>query len=210
MRKQLIQAFTEMREKEALKIAEDMLNQVKDPMEVLDACKDALEIVGKSFEAGEAFLPELIMASQMMEKISASARPRIKREAEPSRSGRVLIGTVEGDVHDIGKNIVSFLLDANGFEVIDLGVNVSAQIFVEKIRKLQPAVVGLSALLTVAFESMRKTVMAIEDSGLRDGVRIMIGGAPVDDQVRRYAGADAFGRDAVAAVSLVKEWMIRG
>ncbi len=207
MREQLIDAFVEMREKEALRMADDMLNHAKDPLEVLDACRDALEIVGKRFETGEAFLPELIMASQMMEKISASAKPRIKRQTERRRSGKVLIGTVAGDVHDIGKNIVVFLLDAYGFDVIDLGVNVSPRTFVEKIRENQPAVVGLSALLTVAFDSMKKTVNAIDDSGLRNQLKIMIGGAPVDEQVRVYAGADAYGKDAITAVSLVKQWI---
>ncbi len=207
MKERMIDAFTSMREKEALQIAGDMLDNNVDPLEVLQACKDALEIIGKRFEMGEIFLPELMLAGQMMEKISAIVKPRMGREVKQSRSGRVLIGTVQGDIHDIGKNIVIFMLDAHGFEVIDLGINVSPQTFVNKIRETQPAVVGLSALLTLAINSMKRTIEAIEAAGLRSQVKIMIGGAPVDEQVRVHSRADAWGKDAVAAVSLVKQWV---
>ena len=206
MRDRMIDAFTNMQEKEALQIAKGMLDNSADPLEVLQACKDALEIIGKRFEIGEIFLPELIMAGQMMEKISAVVKPKMKREVKQSRLGRILIGTVHGDIHDIGKNIVIFMLDAHGFEVIDLGVNVSPQAFVNKIRETRPVVVGLSALLTLAIDSMRRTIEAIEEAGLRIHVKIMIGGAPVDEQVRVHSRADAWGKDAVAAVSLVKQW----
>jgi methylmalonyl-CoA mutase cobalamin-binding domain/chain len=204
---QLIDAVANMREKEAFRIVDDMLDTGADPLGVLDACRGALEIIGKRFEVGEVFLPELIMAGQMMGKISAAVKPRIKRQVRPNCLGKVLIGTVVGDIHDIGKNIVIFLLDAHGFDVIDLGVNVSPRTFVKKIQEIQPEVVGLSALLTLAFDSMKRTVDAIKESGLRDRVKIMIGGAPVNEQVRAHTGADAWGRDAVAAVSLVKQWV---
>jgi 5-methyltetrahydrofolate--homocysteine methyltransferase len=113
---------------------------------------------------------------------------------------------VKGDIHDIGKDIVVFLLDINGFEVHDLGVDVPAEKFVEAISQIQPAVVGMSALLTTALESMKNTVDAIRNAGLRDRVKIMVGGGAVDEKVRKYADADAYGPDAVAAVNLSKEW----
>lgn len=119
----------------------------------------------------------------------------------------MLIGSVEGDIHDIGKDIVAFLLEVNGFEVIDLGVDVPAATFVEQIRETGATVVGLSGLLSLAFDSMKATVQAIERAGLRDGVRIMIGGGPVDEIVCEYSRADAWGAEATAAVSLAQKWI---
>jgi 5-methyltetrahydrofolate--homocysteine methyltransferase len=118
-----------------------------------------------------------------------------------------VLGSVKGDIHDIGKDIVKFLLDVNGFEVHDLGVDVPPERFVEAIREVQPGVVGMSALLTTVFESMKNTVAAIQEAGLRDNVKIMIGGGTVSEEVRAYSGADAYGKDAVAAVNLAKEWI---
>jgi methanogenic corrinoid protein MtbC1 len=126
---------------------------------------------------------------------------------EIKRHGKVVIGTVEGDIHDIGKNIVTFMLDVNGFEVLDLGVDVPAQKFVEAIRDFQPQVVGLSGFLTLAFEVMKETVEAINTAGLRNEVKIMIGGGQVNEEIRKYAGADAYGKDAMAAVNLAKQWI---
>jgi 5-methyltetrahydrofolate--homocysteine methyltransferase len=119
----------------------------------------------------------------------------------------VVIGTVMGDIHDIGKNIVSFMLDANGFDVLDLGVDVSPQKFVEAIVDFQPQVVGLSGFLALSFSSMKETIEAIEKAGLRERVKIMIGGGQVTEQVREYTGANAYGQDAMAGVSLVRKWV---
>jgi methanogenic corrinoid protein MtbC1 len=119
----------------------------------------------------------------------------------------VLIGTVHGDLHDIGKNIVTFMLDINGYEVRDLGIDVPADKFIEAIREFRPSVVGLSGFLTLAFDSMKETIVAIGAAGLRDGLKIMIGGGQVDETVRGYTGADAFGNNAMAAVSLCRDWI---
>jgi len=119
----------------------------------------------------------------------------------------VVIGSVKGDIHDIGKNIVTFMLDINGFEVHDLGVDVPAEKFVDAIKEVRPEIVGMSALLTTAFESMKNTVDVIEDAGLRDQIKIMVGGGTVDEKVKEYTGADAYGADAVAAVNLSREWI---
>jgi len=204
---ELIDAFTEMREEDALRIAKEMLAGGTPPMEVLDACKEALDIIGQRFESGEAFVPELLLAGEMMSAISAEVKPRLAGESPAERLGKVLIGTVIGDIHDIGKEIVVFMLDANGFEVTDLGVNVAPTAFVDKVKELEPDIVGMSGLLTVSFDGMKATVEALQEAGLRDKVKIMLGGAPVDHHVMEYAGADAWGRDAMAAVSLAKEWM---
>ena len=122
----------------------------------------------------------------------------------------MVIGTVKGDIHDIGKDIVGFMMDAHGFEVIDLGVDVPAARFVEAVEGHRPVALGLSGLLTLAYDPMKETVAALQDAGLREEVRIMIGGGAIDEGIREYAGADAYGRDAVEAVSLAKKWAGEG
>ena len=205
----LVNAMANMKEQDALGLAEKMLTEGQNPLMILDLCREAVEIIGKQFEQGHYFLPELILAGEMLKEISKIAEPFIKRDAEEKteRIGKVVIGSVKGDIHDIGKDIVIFLLDANGFEVQDLGVDVPPEKFVEAIRNTQPQVVGMSALLTTVFDSFKHTVEAIEEAGLRDDVKIMIGGGTVTDDVREYSGADAYGKDAVAAVNLSKRWM---
>ena len=129
------------------------------------------------------------------------------KEKGAQKSGKVIIGTVAGDIHDIGKDIVTFMLDVSGFDVLDLGVDVPVETFVTKIKEFQPQVVGLSGFLTLAFDSMKQTVEAIEKAGLRDKVKIMIGGGQIDDEVRKYVKADAYGKDAVAGVQLARKWI---
>ena len=119
----------------------------------------------------------------------------------------MLIGTVAGDIHDIGKDIVTFMVDVSGYEVLDLGIDVPVEVFVEKVREFKPQVVGLSGFLTLAFDAMKKTVEALDAAGLRKGVKIMIGGGQMDDEVCKYVHADAYGKDAVAAVNLCRQWI---
>jgi 5-methyltetrahydrofolate--homocysteine methyltransferase len=177
-------------------------------MRVLDLCRAAMDIVGKRFEEGEYFLPELVLAGEMLDTIGAIAKPLIKQGegGESKKLGKVLIGTVHGDLHDIGKNIVSFMLDINGFEVKDIGIDVPVKTFIDEIRAYQPDVVGLSGFLTLAFDSMKETIAAFEQAGMRDQFKIMIGGGQIDETVRAYTGADAFGVNAVEAVNLCKGW----
>ncbi|MFH1152838.1 MAG: cobalamin-dependent protein [Pseudomonadota bacterium] len=207
----LIETFANMEEQEALRIAEAMLEAGTDPMEVVESCKKALEIVGKQFEAGEMFIPELIMAGEMMETISEMVKPRMHgRAVEKKTLGKVVLGTVEGDVHDIGKNMVRFLMEIQGIEVIDLGVDVKPARFVECISETGATVVALSALLTLAFDSMKKTIDVIRKSEVGGRVKIIIGGAPVNEQICTFSGADAWGRDAVQGANLAKAWLAGG
>jgi len=207
MSEKLLKAMIDMKETEALEAAESLLEKGEDPLVILETCTRAMEIVGKRFEEGTYFLPELMMAGEMLSQISAIVKPNIKAEAAPRKKGKVLMGTVQGDIHDIGKDIVVFLLDVNGFEVMDIGIDAPPERFVEAIREFGPQVVGMSGLLTIAYDAMKNTVRAIEDAGLRDSVRIMIGGGLMNESVCEYAGADAFGKDAMAGVSLAKKWM---
>jgi methanogenic corrinoid protein MtbC1 len=206
MSEELIQAIADMDEDKALALTRQLLEGGEEPVNILDACRRAMEIVGQRFEKNEYFISELILAGEMLQVISAEVKPRLQQSLESKKSGKVLLGTVAGDIHDIGKDIVNFMLDVNGFEVKDLGVDVSAETFIEEIKTFQPDVVALSGFLTLSYSSMKETVEAIAAAGLRDAVRIMIGGGAVDEQICHYAKADAFGKDAMAAVALAKGW----
>jgi 5-methyltetrahydrofolate--homocysteine methyltransferase len=205
MSKELIDAITEMREEDALKIASQLLDSGTNPLEVLDACRKAMEVIGKRFEAGDCFIPELILAGEILSQISAIVKPRMQQAAETKKLGKVIIGTVEGDIHDIAKDIVVFMLDINGFEVTDLGVDVPPAKFVEAVKQAGAKIVGLSGFLTLAFDPMKDTVAALKAAGLAD-VKVMIGGGQIDEQIRQYTGADAYGKDAMSAVAIAKSW----
>lgn len=201
--KRLVEMVSEMEEDEALALAQEMLEGGGDPLRVLELCREAMDIVGKRFEKGEYFLPELILAGELLDQIGAMAKPLLNQTPGEAakRLGRVLIGTVHGDLHDIGKNIVTFMLDINGFEVKDIGIDVPVATFIEEIRAFQPQVVCLSGFLTLAFDSMKETVEAIAAAGLRDRLKIQIGGGQIDETIRVYTGADDYGLNAMDAVN---------
>lgn len=207
MSEQLVHAIADMREEEALSLVRDMVKSGVEPMAILDAARMAMSIVGQRYEEGTYFLPELMLSGEMLNQITEIIKPELAKLPEVKRHGKVLIGTVKGDIHDIGKNIVTFMLDVNGFDVRDLGVDVSPQAFVDAIQDFGPQVIGLSGFLTLAFDTMKETVEAIQAAGLRDGVKVMIGGGQVTEEVRAYTGADAFGRDAMAGVTLARKWL---
>jgi trimethylamine corrinoid protein len=204
----LVDAIVDMREEDAVRMANEMLDKGTSPLKILDDCREAMAIVGKRFEAGEYFVPELIFAGEILRRISEVIKPKLAETTETAKKrGKIVIGTVQGDIHDIGKNIVTFMLDVNGFDVKDLGVDVPAQKFVDAVKEFQPQVVGLSGFLTLAYDPMKNTVRALEDAGLRDQVKIMIGGGQMDEKIRQYTNADAYGKDAMAAVALAKSWV---
>ena len=208
MKEKLVTAIADMNEEEAMGLVRSMLDAGEDPQLILDSASEAMTIVGNRFDEKEYFLPELIIAGEMMKAIGDLVKPKLLTQAkQTARHGKVLIGTVAGDIHDIGKDVVSFMLDVNGFEVHDLGVDVQAKTFVAKIQEVKPDIVGMSGFLTFAFDQMKRTVDAIKTAGLRDNVRIMIGGAIMDENAARYVGADAYGADAAAAVRLAKSWV---
>jgi corrinoid protein of di/trimethylamine methyltransferase len=156
--------------------------------------------VGARFERGEYFLPELVEAGELFNSLMERyVLPRLSTRAGGSR-GLVVIGTVRGDIHDIGKNLVALMLRVNGFEVVDLGVDVSPERFVEAVKKYRPDILGMSALLSTTMLEMRNVIDALKSAGLRDKVKVIVGGAPVTEEFAREIGADAYGRDAVDAV----------
>lgn len=205
MTEPLASAIIEMREDEALAIARSMLQEGVPPAAILDACREAMEVVGKKFESGEYFIPELILAGETLKGITEEVKPHLEQAAGAEKPANVVIGTVEGDIHDIAKDIVVFMLEINGFEVVNLGVDVPPARFVEAVKETGARIVALSGFLTLAYDPMKATVEALAAAGL-DDVRVMIGGGQVDEQVRLYTGAHAYGRDATAAVTLAKSW----
>lgn len=208
MKEKLIEAIASVEEDEAIKLAGQMLDAGTDPQTILDACREAMSLVGQRYEAKDYFLPELIISGEILKQIGDLIKPKIQGQTAQSEPvGKIVMGTVAGDIHDIGKDIVAFMLDVNNFEIHDLGVDVPAEKFIEKIKEVQPQIVGLSGFLTLAFDQMKATVEAMQQAGVRDSVKVMIGGAPMDEAVAKYIGADAYGTDASAAVRLAKSWV---
>jgi len=206
----LITAIVELREEEAISCAKQLLNTGVEPRRILEDAREAMEIVGRNFEEKLYFLPELIMAGEIMKQVSALAKPNLLADMEAKQIGKIVFGTVEGDIHDIGKDIVVLMLTVYGFEVIDLGVDVSSARFIENIKEVQAPILGLSGFLYLAHKSMMETIDLLEKEGLHGRVKVMIGGGQVDSQVMKITGADAWGRDAMDAVNIAKKWISEG
>ena len=207
MSQNLINAIADMKEEEAISIVKDMVDSGEEAVVILDAVRKAMGIIGQRYEEGVYFLPELMLSGEMMIKISDIIKSKFDKASQIKKHGKVLIGTVKGDIHNIGKDIVTFMLDVNGYDVLDLGVDVPEQKFIDAIKDFKPQVVGLSGFLTFAFDQMKETITAIKNAGLRENLKIMIGGGQIDDQVRSYTGADAYGDNAMAAVNLTNKWI---
>jgi methanogenic corrinoid protein MtbC1 len=202
-----VNLLADLKEDEVLKQTKQRLDSKEDPLKILEDARKGMEIVGKRFAGGEYFLPELVFSGELLAQITALVKPHLSGEGvQVKKIGKVVIGTVAGDIHDIGLNIVDFMLDVNGFEVTNLGVDVPIEKFVKAMQDTKAPVLGLSGFLTPAFDAMKETVEALEKAGLRKNIKIMIGGGQMDDEVRKYAKADAFGKDAMAAVTLTKQW----
>ncbi|HJX12022.1 MAG TPA: cobalamin-dependent protein [Dehalococcoidales bacterium] len=206
MAKDLSKTLADLKEDEAVAIVRERLNAGEDPLRILDDASRAMETVGKRFSSGEYFIPDLVYSGEILKSINELVKPKLAKGGAARKGGKVIVGTVAGDIHDIGKDIVVFMLDVSGFEVYDLGVDVPAKKFVEKIKESGAPIVGLSGFLTLAYDAMKQTVQAIKDAGLRDKVKIMIGGGQITDEITKFTGADAYGKDAVAGVTLARKW----
>jgi len=200
-------AIVELKEVDAIALAGEFLDKGNSPDELLKLSVEAMGDIGDRFEAGEYYLPELLMAGEIMEAINDLALPLMAEGEAKEKGEKVVLGTVRGDTHDIGKNIVRFMLEANGYLVIDVGTDVPAENFVKSVNESGASIVGLSALLTVSYDPMKETIEALVSAGMREQVKVMIGGAPVDDTVLEYVNADARGATAVAAVVLANNWI---
>ncbi len=202
---QLRQAIVDGNAKRAIAVTEQALAEHADPGEMVTKYMiPGMDEVGRRFECEDYFVPELLLSARAMKGSLALLRPLLAaRGTQPT--GRVVIGTVKGDLHDIGKNLVASLLEGGGFEVIDLGADVAPQKFVEAVQTSGAGLVCLSALLTVTMPSMRTTIQALRDAGVRDRVKVLVGGAPVTQQFAEEIGADGFGVNATVAVALARQ-----
>lgn len=204
--KAIEEALAALEEEQALRLAGEALGEGVPAQDVLRSCQAGMVEVGRRFESQEYFVSDLMMSGEIFKQISSLLEPGLKSGGTES-AGRIVIGTVQGDIHDIGKDIVVTMLKSSNFEVLDLGVDVPPARFVEALRDSGATVLGLSGLLTLAFDSMKKTVALLAEAGLRERVRVMIGGGPVDASVCRIVGADDWGADAQQAVRLAKQWL---
>ena len=169
------------------------------PPKIIQSMREGLSTAGRKYEEGEYFLSELIMSGIMAQELSKMLRPHLQSSSNQVL-GKVVIGTVKGDLHDIGKNLVSIMLSSVGFEVIDLGVDVSKEKFIEAVEKENPNIVGMSCLLTIAMDEMKETLDGLAEAGLRKKVRVLVGGRPITLDFAREIGADGYGSDAIEAV----------
>jgi 5-methyltetrahydrofolate--homocysteine methyltransferase len=202
-----IDELVELNELKVLELLKERVANNEDPNEIMDEVKVAMKKIGKRFENKEYFLPDLIMSGEITRQIFEILAPKLKGSQPVNEQKiKVLLGTVAGDIHDIGKDIVKFMLDISGFDVLDLGVDVPTDSFIEKIKEFKPSILALSGFLTLAYDSMKEVIHKVNEEGLRDSVKIMIGGGTLDENIVEYVGADAFGESAVEAVNLASKW----
>lgn len=203
---QLAQALVDLDEDLVNKLVKEKIEAGESPLDIIKECNEGMGKIGKLFEANEYYLSELIMSGEILKGVMNELEPLLVNvEKEVSSAGVVVIGTVKDDIHDIGKNIVVTLLKGTGFDVIDLGVDVPAETFVKTMKETGAKVLGLSALLNFTFPAMKEVVDQLAAAGLRDQVKVIIGGAPCNEEVRQFTGADYLAKDAASGVNICKE-----
>ncbi|WP_321496056.1 cobalamin-dependent protein [uncultured Desulfobacter sp.] len=207
MSEELFKAITTLNRTDAVRITEALLAGSESPQKILDVGRKAMQLIGERFEKGEYFLPELMVSGDILGAIAEKVKPVMEAQGDTKKIGKVVFGTVQGDIHDIAKDIVVFMLDVNGFEVIDLGVDVPPENFVKAVEEHQAKIVGLSGFLTLAIDPMERTIQALKAANLTD-VKVMVGGGPVNQLVSDQIGADAWGSTAMDAVSIARNWAI--
>lgn len=202
----IAELLSTLNEKDTLDLVKRRLNEGADPLPILEEAREGMKIVGDRFSKGTYFIPELIFSGEILKQVAALVTPHLKKGIgeRGKRREKVVVGTVAGDIHDIGKDMVVFMLDISGYDVLDLGIDVPKQKFVDAVKETGSKVVGLSGFLTLAFDSMKETIDSMKQAGLK--VKVMIGGGQIDEQVMKYTGADGYGRDAMEAVKLANQW----
>ena len=206
MEKPIVQRLADLEEEAFLNLLRQELDGGADPLAILEDCRAGMVLVGKRFEENTYFISDLMMAGELFKQATNLLAPKMQLLGDATR-GKVVVGTVKGDIHDIGKDLVVGMLRAANYDVHDLGVDVPPDKFIDVLKETKARVLGLSALLTTAFDSMKDTVDAIKEAGIRSEVKIMIGGGPVNEEVVEYSGADDWGADAREAVTLCNRFM---
>jgi len=201
----LAEALTNLEEQRVYELVDQKVNEGEDVLRIISELNEGMINVGELFSSGEYFISQLIFSAEILKEVMTKLEPLLRKVEASQSSGKVVIGTVKGDIHDIGKNIVITLLNGSGFDVFDLGVDVPAEKFVEAIKQTGAKVLGLSALLNFTYPEMKSVIEQVEKAGLRDRVKVIIGGAPCNEQVREFTGADFCAKDAIAGVNYCKE-----
>jgi methanogenic corrinoid protein MtbC1 len=197
MREDLAADIADLKRDSALAAVKTRAEGGENPMAILDECRNGMSLVGERFQTGDYFLAELMLSAEIFKKAAAILEPYIMKAQPPDPIGKVLLATLEGDIHDLGKNIFSILLKSKGFEVIDLGTDVPPALVLEKVRETNPHFVGFSVLITSAFDSMKQIANMLEEAGLRGQFKLMVGGGVTTPAVGEYIGADFQTRDAI-------------
>lgn len=204
---QLSRLVADLEEDAVLKLVQQRLDMGDEPLQIINECNEGMREVGLRYERGEYFVAGLIMSGEILREVVELVQPFLIQSSDGKMLGRVLVGTVSGDIHDIGKNIFGMLLSCHGFDVIDLGVDVRPDVFAAKAIETKPDIVGLSGLITASFEMMKETITALRNEAHKHKLTfpIIIGGGMIDDQIRQYVGADHWTPDAMAGVRLCEE-----
>lgn len=204
----LVKHVEQLEEENVVKLADELLNAGMDPLYLLELIKEGMNGVGKMYERKNYYIADLIMAGLIFKQVLGLDKMAAHfYSSQKNNIGRVVLGTVKGDIHDIGKDIFRGMLEANGFEVIDVGVDVPKELFVKKFKEYKPDILGLSGVLTYTVESMKEVVDAFVDAGIRDKVRIIVGGNHLTEEICKFVGADSFANDASVGIKACKKWM---
>jgi 5-methyltetrahydrofolate--homocysteine methyltransferase len=203
----LTTAMADLEDEVVMQSIEQHLSDKKDPFGTLQELKDGMDVVGERFFKGEYFLVELVMSADIFKRAMEVLEPHLLKSQKKEEKGKVVIGTVKGDIHYIGKNLVVAFLKSNGYDVHDLGEDVPPEEFIEKLRETGAPLLALSGLITTTHDVMKETIEALERAGLRKKVKVIIGGGDIDQSIVDYTGADAFGRDAMSAVDLARRFI---
>ena len=201
---ELTDALVALNEDEVAKLVREKINAGANATSIIDECRTGMDIVGERYKSGEYFLSELIVSGEIFKNSMKVIEPHLQVGKEGDKLAKMVLGTVKGDIHNIGKDIVAILLEAAGFKIYDLGTDVAPSAMVDKLIQTEATILGMSGLLTPSFESMKQTVQAVEAAGIRDRVKIIIGGGIVNELVVRHTGADAFCADGVKGVEICK------
>jgi len=207
--KALIQAMSDLDEDVLNKAIDEVLSKddnAAEAQEVVKACQQGMTLVGERYDSGEYFIGDLVFAGEVLQSVMDKLKPALSADSS-AKGGKIVLATVFGDLHDIGKNIFRSMVEAAGFEVIDLGINVPVNQIVDKVKEVNPDIVGLSGVLTLALDSMKETVDGLAEAGLRSSVKVIIGGVPVNEVVCKSIGADGFSTNAAEGVKICQRWV---
>ena len=207
MAEELLEALIDFRKEEVIETVKSRAEKGEDPLQILDECRRGMTIVGERYQKGDYFLAELMLSAEIFKGAVAILEPYLSKLQTPQPLGNVILATLQGDIHDLGKNILATMLKSQGFIIHDLGVDVSPQTVIDKVRETKPDFVGFSALITTAFDSMQQTAIMLREAGLREQFKLMVGGGVTTPAVKEYVGADFQTTDATEGVAYCVEVM---